>query len=215
MDTNVAKDLIGQRDFALIIDRSGSMRTKDAGAAKNESRWNAVRETAVSTAQALTEFNPAGVYFQLFSTAPTTYGQVAAEKIAQVFDNTEPGGDTNLHLALAAQLDDYLQRKAAGKTKPQGEAIFVITDGEPNDEQKVAQVIVNTTKRLTSPDELNITFIQVGSDAGASAFLERLDDKLGDEGAKYDIVDTITIDKLGSKNMTQVIIDAVTEHKQH
>jgi len=215
MDMKVANELIGQRDFALIIDRSGSMRTKDAGASKDQSRWEAVRETSVSVASKLAELNPAGVFFQLFSTAPTSYGQVTAEKVAQVFDNTEPGGDTNLHLALAIQLDDYLQRKAAGKTKPQGEAIFVVTDGEPNDQQKVAQVIVNTTKRLTNPDELNITFIQVGQDERASAFLSRLDDDLEKEGAKYDIVDTITVDAMGSKNLTQVIIDAITEHKQH
>lgn len=215
MDAKTVNDLIGQRDYALIIDRSGSMRTKDAGASKDQSRWDAVRETSIGVASKLAEMNPEGLYFQFFSTAPALYGLVKPEKVAQAFDSTEPGGDTNLHLALAAQLDDYLQRKAAGKTKPQGEAIFVVTDGEPNDQQKVAQVIVNTTKRLTSPDELNITFIQVGQDDKASAFLVRLDDDLEKEGAKYDIVDTITVDAMGSKNLTQVIIDAVTEHKQH
>ena len=215
MDKETAKKLIGERDYALIIDRSGSMHTEDAGASKDKSRWESVKEDSISVAHKLVELNPDGLYFQFFSTAPVLFGLVSPAKVEEAFKSTEPGGSTNLHLALAAQLDDYLQRKAAGKTKPQGEAIFVVTDGQPDDRDKVAQVIVNTTKRLTSPDELNITFIQVGQDAGASAFLNFLDDDLEKKGAKYDIVDTLTMDALGSKNMTQVIIDAVTEHKQH
>jgi hypothetical protein len=192
------------RDYALLIDRSGSMRTADAGSTGTQSRWAAVEETSIGVASKLAELSPEGIFFQVFSTAPVRYTGVKADKVEQIFKTTEPGGSTALHLALAAELDDYLVRKAAGKTKANGEAIFVVTDGEPDDQAKVAKVIVNAANRLTNPDELNITFVQVGHDDKATAFLNRLDDDLEKEGAKYDIVDTLTVESIGKKNLTAV-----------
>lgn len=212
MTDSVLNPAILNRDYVLLVDKSGSMSTPDV---EGKSRWDAIKEASVTVARRLDEIDPDGIVFGLFSSKPQRFANAKPEQIEQLFSTNEPGGSTALHLALAAELDDYLQRKAVGKTHPNGEAIFVVTDGAPDDEQKVASVIVNTTKRLTSPNELNITFIQVGKDAHATAYLQRLDDQLEDEGAKYDIVDTITLDTMGTKPFTQVLIDAVTEHKQH
>ena len=41
-----------------------------------------------------------------------------------------------------------------------------------------------------------------------------LDDDLEKQGAKYDIVDVITAEDLGTKNISDVIATAITEHKQ-
>jgi len=212
MTESVLVPAIMNRDYVLLVDKSGSMSTPDVD---GKTRWDAIKEASVAVARKLDEIDPDGIVFGMFAGTPKRFPNAKVAQIESLFKTEEPGGSTALHLALAAELDDYLQRKAAGKTHANGEAIFVVTDGEPDDQKKVAQVIVNTTKRLTSPNELNITFIQVGKDDRATAFLNRLDDDLEKEGAKYDIVDTITLEAMGAKSFTQVLIDAVTEHKQH
>jgi hypothetical protein len=84
--------------------------------------------------------------------------------------------------------DQYFKRKAAGQTKPQGETILVITDGEPDDRRAVMEVIVNASRKMERDEELAISIIQVGSDAGATKFLKALDDQLESVGAKFEFV---------------------------
>jgi hypothetical protein len=68
--------------------------------------------------------------------------------------------------------------------------------------------------RIDNAKELSITFVQIGDDTHARDYLKRLDDDLEAEGAKYDIVDVITMDDMGGKSLTQVLTDAILEHKQ-
>ncbi len=57
-----------------------------------------------------------------------------------------------------------------GSRRP--ETILVITDGEPSDKSEVEKVIINATKKYMRRDEdLSITFIQIGDDAAATAWL--------------------------------------------
>jgi hypothetical protein len=59
--------------------------------------------------------------------------------------------------------------------------------------------------------ELAISFIQVGSDAGASAFLRALDEQLQGVGAKFDICDTITMDDMADTPLIEVLLRAVED----
>ncbi len=43
-------------------------------------------------------------------------------------------------------------------------AIAIVSDGDPNDEDKVAEVIKEATWQMRSPDQISITFLQVGHD---------------------------------------------------
>ncbi len=57
-----------------------------------------------------------------------------------------------------------------GSRRP--ETILVITDGEPSDKADVEKVIINATKKYMQRDEdLSITFIQIGNDVAATAWL--------------------------------------------
>jgi hypothetical protein len=57
-----------------------------------------------------------------------------------------------------------------GSRRP--ETILVITDGEPSDKAEVEKVIINATKKYMQRDEdLSITFIQIGNDVAATAWL--------------------------------------------
>jgi hypothetical protein len=60
-------------------------------------------------------------------------------------------------------------------------------------------------------EELAISFIQVGADPDATKFLKVLDDELQSAGAKFDIVDTLTIDDMEDMTLTEVLLNAITD----
>ena len=103
----------------------------------------------------------------------------------------------------------YFQRKAAGQTKPNGETILVVTDGEPDDRKAVMKVIIEVSQQMERDEELAISMIQVGSDAGATRFLKALDDELQGVGAKFDIVDTVTLDDMADMSLSEVLVNAI------
>ena len=136
---------------------------------------------------------------------------MTSAKVAQIFQENDPAGTTNLAAVLQDALNNYFQRKAAGNTKPNGETILVITDGEPDDRKAVFEVIIQATRQMEKDEELGISMIQVGSDAQATKFLKALDDQLQGVGAKFDICDTITLDDLEDMSLTDVLMNAITD----
>jgi hypothetical protein len=81
----------------------------------------------------------------------------------------------------ASSLSLQVQHFNAGKP----ETILVITDGQPDNEEEVKKAIINVTKRLKKKEELSISFVQIGSDGGATRFLDALDDDLVSRGAAF------------------------------
>jgi len=112
---------------------------------------------------------------------------------------------------LQDALNNYFQRKAAAKTQPNGETILVITDGEPDDRKAVMRVIIDASRKMDRDEELAISLIQVGNDPQARRFLKILDDDLQSAGAKFDIVDTLTIDEMENMSLSEVLLMAITD----
>lgn len=196
------------RDFALVIDSSGSMSTGDQKGGK--SRWEAAAETTVALAGKAVKYDADGLTVYTFSSRHRKFDNVATTaKVSQIFEEVEPNGSTNLDGVLGDLFSNYLSRKAAGTTKPNGEIAVVITDGQPDDPQAVKRAIVDFTKKLDKDEEYGLLFVQAGSDGSARAFLKSLDDDLKD--AKFDIVDTITIDEAGDKSLTEVLAGAIAD----
>lgn len=110
---------------------------------------------------------------------------------------------------LVDATNSYFQRKAAGQTKPNGETILVVTDGEPDDRRSVMEAIINATRKMERDEELGISFIQVGKDSGAKSFLKALDDQLEGVGAKFDICDTVTMDEMADMSLAEVLMGAI------
>jgi hypothetical protein len=115
---------------------------------------------------------------------------------------------------LAAVLQDavknYFLNKTHGKA-PGGETIVVVTDGEPDDRRAVIEVIIDASRRMEKDEELAISFIQVGKDSQATRFLKALDDELEGIGAKFDIVDIVTIDDMEDMTLTEVLMNAIAD----
>ncbi|WP_034934993.1 VWA domain-containing protein [Gloeocapsa sp. PCC 73106] len=201
--------MLQDRDYTLIIDKSGSMSITDQPGGKT--RWNVVQESTLALARKCEEFDPDGITVYVFSGRFKRYDNVTADKVTQVFQENEPMGRTDLAGVLQDALDNYFQRKAAGQAKPNGETIIVITDGEPDDRKAVMRLIIDASRQLERDEELAISLIQVGRDNLATQFLKALDDQLKDAGAKFDIVDTLTVDDMEDLTLAEVLLNAIND----
>ncbi|MGD1912312.1 MAG: VWA domain-containing protein [Rivularia sp. (in: cyanobacteria)] len=201
--------MIKERDYTLIIDKSGSMSTPDQVGGR--SRWEIMQESTLALARKCEQLDPDGMTLYLFSGKFKRYDDVTSDKVAQIFMENDPAGTTNLASVLKQATDDYFKRKAAGQTKPNGETIVVVTDGEPDDRKAVFEVIINASRQMEIDEELAISIIQVGSDAQATKFLKALDDQMESIGAKFDICDTITLDDMEDMTLAEILTNAITD----
>ena len=201
--------MLENRDYTLIIDRSGSMSTPDQPGGK--SRWAVIQESTLAIANKCEELDPDGLTVYFFSHHFKRYRNITSNKVEKIFHENEPQGGTNLTSVLQDAINNYFQRKADGQTKQNGETIIVITDGEPDDRMGVSDTIVGASKRMERDEELAISFIQVGSDPKVTRFLKVLDDQLKGIGAKFDIVDTVTFDDMENLTLAEVLLNAIVD----
>lgn len=200
---------LANRDYYVLIDKSGSMSTRDCPNGK--SRWNYAEESTEALARKCNEFDPDGITVVPFSSAYRVYENTTPEKVADVFKENEPLGSTNLTDALQWTFNKHLEQKASGTLKANGSMVVVITDGQPDDENGVAKSIVTFTKKIPSRDEFGLSFVQIGSDAHARDYLERLDSHLSSEGAALDIVNAKTMADVEKVGMIETLLAALTQ----
>ncbi|BAY86777.1 von Willebrand factor type A [Calothrix parasitica NIES-267] len=201
--------MLDNRDYTLIIDKSGSMSTPDQKGGK--SRWEVMQESTLALARKCEKFDPDGMTVYLFSGRFKRFDDVTSQKVEQIFMENDPAGTTNLAGVLKDATDNYFKRKAAGQTKANGETIIVVTDGEPDDRKAVFEVIVNASHQMEKDEELGISLVQVGTDPQAMKFLKALDDQMESVGAKFDICDTITFDDMEDMSLVEVLTNAITD----
>ncbi len=201
--------IISNRDYTLIIDKSGSMSINDQPQGKT--RWEAAQESALALAKECEQNDPDGITVYLFSGPFRRYDNVTSDKVSQIYQENEPMGGTDLASVLSDALDNYFQRKAEGTAKPNGETFLVITDGEPDDPKAVMRVIIEASRKIDRDEEMGISLIQVGKDRKTTAFLKALDDRLESAGAKFDIVDTVTIDDMQDMTLPEVLLNALID----
>jgi uncharacterized protein with von Willebrand factor type A (vWA) domain len=200
--------IVQDRDYTLIIDKSGSMSTADQKSGKT--RWDIAQESTMALARKCEQFDPDGITVYLFSGKFRRYDNVTSDKVTQIYQENEPMGRTDLASVLQDAVDNYFQRKT-GKQAKSGETILVVTDGEPDDRKAVMRVIIDASRQLDRDEELAISLIQVGNDKTATQFLKALDDQLEGAGAKFDIVDTVTIEDMEEMTLTEVLLNAIQD----
>lgn len=201
--------MIDNRDYVLIVDKSGSMETRDA--AGGITRWESARESTFALAAAVEPMDPDGIDLFVFATNFKKYPNVTPSSVDNIWKENNPMGGTNLHTVLIAAFEEFKVKKAAGALPANGQTIIVVTDGEPSDQRAVKSAIKDVTQTMEKDEELAVLFIQAGNDAGATAFLKALDDDLVSEGAKFDIVDTIKFDEIENKPLKEVLLNAIND----
>jgi Mg-chelatase subunit ChlD len=186
--------VLSEYDFIVVIDKSGSM-ADPVKAGSSVTRWEAVQESAMTLVRDVEKFDSDGLGLVLFSGS----GIVSLDGVA----SNSPRGSTPLAEALTAAL------KLAGKSDKK-DFIVVFTDGVPDDKDAAAKVIINQANSQETDDACTILFIQVGDDAGAGAYLKKLDDDLS--GAKFDIVDAKTMAEADQFATTaELIVHAIND----
>ncbi len=210
------KAFLKKYDFFVLIDRSLSMNfelTRGNG-------WSVARQSLSLIVKEAIKYDKDGIDLCFFgSEIQWIKKKIESEhQVNKIFDKIEPKGDTNLEAALKATFDTHFKRKEAknkGKKEPQQSIILVITDGEPDNKEKVKQAIIDCTKKISREAifqygkkssvqkknktlEIGIRFFQVGKDKKAKEFLKNLHDDL--IGAYADIVSTGLIKALKKKN---------------
>ena len=201
--------IIEDRDYTLVIDKSGSMQTNDQPEGK--SRWQAAADATLALARECEKIDPDGITIYLFSGRFRRYDNVTSDKVLKIYEENDPMGGSDLSSVLQDALDNYFARKVEGTTKPNGETILVITDGEPDDRKGVMRIVIDASKKIDRDEELAISFIQIGKDKKATEFLRALDDQLQKAGAKFDIVDTVTANEIKDMTLTDVLLKAITD----
>lgn len=194
--------MLNHRDYTIIVDKSGSMATKDQPGAR--SRWVCARESTEAFARRCEELDPDGLTLYVFASKFRRYDRVTADRVGAVFVENEPCGGTDLAGVLEHAFGAYFERKGSADARP--ETILVVTDGAPDDEKAVMRAVIKAAKRVSSPDELAVSFIQVGTDPGARRFLKILDDEMVRAGATYDICSTVTLDEAEGMGLTEVLM---------
>jgi uncharacterized protein with von Willebrand factor type A (vWA) domain len=197
--------MLANRDYTLIIDKSGSMAQKDQ--AGGRSRWAAAREGSQALAAKCEALDPDGMTLYVFGSRFRRYENITADRVAKIFDENEPCGGTDLAGVLTHAFDSYFARKTKGRARP--ETIVVLTDGEPDDPRAVIKSIVAASRRIERDEELAVSFVQVGRDESARRFLKLLDDELVSAGAPFDICDTVTLDEAEEMGLTDVLLSAI------
>ncbi len=125
--------MLNDRDYTLILDKSGSMSTKDQPGGR--SRWAAARESAQALAVKCEELDADGLTLYVFGSRFRRYENVTSDRVLQVFTENEPSGGTDLAGVLSHAFGSYFERRAKGAARP--ETILVVTDGEPDDPRAV------------------------------------------------------------------------------
>lgn len=208
--TTTPTDLLKGRDYTLIVDKSGSMGF-NSDTPSGATRWKAAQEATLGLAAKISELDADGITFYAFNSQYKRHENVTAASVANLWNEHEPNGGTQLAAVLTHAFDSYFARRSAGTAKPNGETILVVTDGQPEDGNAVRTAIVAATNKMTRDEELSVSFIQVGKDREATAFLSHLDNELKGAGAKYDIVDAMSIEEMGTRSLTDVLLSSITD----
>ena len=118
--------MLNDRDYTLILDKSGSMSTKDQPGGR--SRWAAARESAQALAVKCEELDADGLTLYVFGSRFRRYENVTSDRVLQVFTENEPSGGTDLAGVLSHAFGSYFERRAKGGGPVRGpDAVFSYT----------------------------------------------------------------------------------------
>jgi hypothetical protein len=206
-------------DLVLVVDKSKSMGVADCNSADGDqpsegapgmiSRWEWCRRQTKQLTEATREAIHEGFKLVVFSADFTEYNDVCPEAIESVFNNNTPSGSTHATRALNAQFEEYFARRntLGDKTKPL--LIVMITDGCPEYPLSVRTALLRASRRMNRADEITVAILKIGRDEEGDKFLEKLNEPVMTDGAKYRIVSTKSFAELEKSGLTGALLDTI------
>jgi Mg-chelatase subunit ChlD len=173
-------------DFIFLLDVSGSMSATDTP--NGQSRYDFAKEKAQAFCREAAKIDTDGISIYRFGHQIKKFSDITPDKIDEAFAGGPNEMSTDTAGAIRAAWEEHLERKN------EQTFVLIVTDGAPNDQKAVKDLIIDITNKVKDEREFNIAFLQVGNDASVAAFLTELDDNL--KGAKYDIVDVKRLEEV-------------------
>lgn len=197
--------LLGNYDVAIVIDGSGSMGTNDCPGGL--SRWEWCRNQLLGFTRQTSQVFRQGIDILLFSSEYQAFPNVNYSTVKNIFASGMPNGGTYMAKPLDAVFEEHFRRRdQMGSNKKL--LVEVISDGEPSDKGQVAAVISRATQRMRSPDEITVSFLQIGNDRSGLNNLARFDSNLTREGAFHDIVRMQPFSMVVAQGLSHAIVSA-------
>jgi uncharacterized protein with von Willebrand factor type A (vWA) domain len=156
-------------DVIILVDHSGSMDI-ESHRCLGTNRLGEVQEDVYKTAQVAEKFDSDGLTVIPFSSGAQVFDKVGSLNVASVFKAFKPDGSTNLTAALEAAV-------AKAEATAKNVVVLVYTDGRP-DSMASAKLVIDRAGRDLGRPKIGFTFVQVGNDSAASAFLDELDTQM-------------------------------------
>lgn len=205
---SITKEAASELDYVIAIDCSGSMTQPDPDR-PGKSLFQHAEEWTQGMAAFADEVDDDGITVMTFGgqTVNVT-DNVKADAVRKVFADTSPFGGTPTHEVV----ERIVSMKKSNKLTKNVVA-FIITDGRPSNPEAVAKAIAAWTKDANATEHgISFSFIQIGNDPGARAFLQMLDDDLESKyGAKFDCVDTRTLSEADGMTPGQLVWGAMND----
>ncbi len=212
--TQVQLQKLAAHDIVLIIDKSGSMGTRDCpmplfGSGKLSlfssfmlgpglgeiSRWDWCLQQAGHMAKETAQVLPNGFSVILFDSRFNVFPNVKFDQLPDIFQSNQPGGGTELAPPLMSTFGDYFQRKRYAPTKVKPLVVGIITDGCPADHGPSLGSIAEATHHIKEESELTVIFFLIGArDHEGQRFVEEATHDL--RGAKFNVVKSVPFQEL-------------------
>lgn len=198
------------RQYVICVDKSGSMSFNDKN---GRTRWISAKMAVEALIPIIFKYDADGsVPLYLFGSDVDFVGECTnPQQVAEVFDKYQPGGTTNLSACLESAMGTYLGTKRANYEVVPGTTFIVLLDGGADDPAKVKEIL----RKFADPKngfvanhtQAAVSFVQIADDAGATKFLQDLDDM---EPPETDICDSKRDDLLYEKGgIEKLLRDAI------
>lgn len=202
---------LATHDIVIMQDRSSSMGEKDYFPMAQEkiSKWRWCMSQSMDLTRQTTRLPRFGFTLVVFSSQYDVYQNVRLQQMPSIIANSRNGIfiGTKLAAPMHEQLTQYFQRRAMGKARPL--IIAVITDGKPQDDHELRDVIIQATQLMRNQNEIKIKFLQIGYDDEGEKKLNKLDTRLVSRGARFDIVGVEPFTQLAQEGLPRALLRAI------
>ena len=192
-------------DIVMLIDQSGSM--NDIVTGDGLSKWDWCKNQLTSFASQALENTGRRFTIITFNGEYRLRSNCSAAEVQSTFNNNHPEGATDLATPLDFVLKDYLQHNRANPL-----LVVVLTDGVPAAPELIEKSIIETTHQMAISEQIKIVFFEIGNDSDGRALIRQLDAGLVSEGARYDIVDANTFERLQQVGLKAALYDTFNQN---
>ncbi|EAU84219.1 hypothetical protein CC1G_08149 [Coprinopsis cinerea okayama7 len=182
-------------DTIFVVDDSTSMTSLMPS---GRTRWDEACEALADFASLAAQYDADGIDIHFFNSEKSRTNIQSRSTIDSLFKGMAPNGGTYIGKKISQLAEPYISALNMAvltqePTWPKPRNYIIITDGKARDEDVLRNFLKNTASKLQRwgcpPGQLGFQFVQIGSNAGATKFLEDLD---GDRRKlATDIVDTV------------------------